>query len=138
MLTQDSFRVDGVQQYVVFVLFNSQEFIIQLAVGAALGTSKAGIGIAGLGTFKPELIMKVSAELSNRFCIHSTKNIPVVSRTRRYVWNCRSVWISCLGSNCRRPYVSSNLVSFQSSDHALQLNLANIHYMRDSFISGQV
>jgi len=27
-------------------------------VGAALGTSKAGIGIAGLGTFKPELIMK--------------------------------------------------------------------------------
>ncbi|KAI0078253.1 V-type ATPase [Panus rudis PR-1116 ss-1] len=27
-------------------------------IGAALGTSKAGIGIAGLGTFKPELIMK--------------------------------------------------------------------------------
>jgi len=27
-------------------------------VGAALGTSKAGIGITGLGTFKPELIMK--------------------------------------------------------------------------------
>ena len=30
------------------------------AVGAAFGTSKAGIGIAGLGTFKPELIMKVA------------------------------------------------------------------------------
>ncbi|KAF9452902.1 V-type ATPase [Macrolepiota fuliginosa MF-IS2] len=27
-------------------------------VGAAIGTSKAGIGISGLGTFKPELIMK--------------------------------------------------------------------------------
>lgn len=27
-------------------------------VGAAFGTSKSGIGIAGLGTFKPELIMK--------------------------------------------------------------------------------
>ncbi|KAJ3573174.1 hypothetical protein NP233_g2595 [Leucocoprinus birnbaumii] len=27
-------------------------------IGAAVGTSKAGIGIAGLGTFKPELIMK--------------------------------------------------------------------------------
>jgi len=27
-------------------------------IGAAYGTSKAGIGIAGLGTFKPELIMK--------------------------------------------------------------------------------
>ena len=30
-----------------------------LAVGAAFGTTKAGIGISGLGTFKPELIMKV-------------------------------------------------------------------------------
>jgi V-type H+-transporting ATPase proteolipid subunit len=29
------------------------------AVGAAYGTSKSGIGIAGLGQFKPELIMKV-------------------------------------------------------------------------------
>ncbi|EED82274.1 predicted protein, partial [Postia placenta Mad-698-R] len=29
-----------------------------VAVGAAFGTSKAGIGIAGLGTFRPELIMK--------------------------------------------------------------------------------
>ncbi|KAJ3815370.1 hypothetical protein F5876DRAFT_85855 [Lentinula aff. lateritia] len=28
------------------------------AIGAAFGTAKAGIGIAGLGTFKPELIMK--------------------------------------------------------------------------------
>ncbi|KAF8073597.1 vacuolar ATP synthase proteolipid subunit [Lyophyllum atratum] len=28
------------------------------AVGAAFGTAKAGIGIAGLGTFRPELIMK--------------------------------------------------------------------------------
>ncbi|KAF9267436.1 V-type ATPase [Marasmius fiardii PR-910] len=27
-------------------------------VGAAYGTAKAGIGIAGIGTFKPELIMK--------------------------------------------------------------------------------
>ncbi|KAI8994120.1 V-type ATPase [Trametes punicea] len=27
-------------------------------VGVAYGTSKSGIGIAGLGTFKPELIMK--------------------------------------------------------------------------------
>lgn len=27
-------------------------------VGAAYGTAKSGIGIAGLGTFKPELIMK--------------------------------------------------------------------------------
>ena len=32
-------------------------------MGAAFGTSKAGIGIAGLGTFKPELIMKVRVPL---------------------------------------------------------------------------
>ena len=30
-----------------------------IAVGAAYGTSKAGIGIAGLGSFRPDLIMKV-------------------------------------------------------------------------------
>ena len=30
-----------------------------LALGAAYGTSKAGIGIAGIGPFKPELVMKV-------------------------------------------------------------------------------
>jgi hypothetical protein len=34
-----------------------------IAVGAAFGTAKAGIGIAGLGTFKPELIMKVRHRL---------------------------------------------------------------------------
>ena len=28
--------------------------------GAAYGTAKAGIGIAGVGTFRPDLIMKVS------------------------------------------------------------------------------
>ncbi|KAI9599032.1 V-type ATPase [Syncephalis fuscata] len=28
------------------------------SVGAAYGTAKAGIGIAGMGTFRPELIMK--------------------------------------------------------------------------------
>ncbi|KAJ6512261.1 V-type ATPase [Mycena vitilis] len=32
--------------------------MILSTVGAAFGTAKAGIGIAGLGTFKPELIMK--------------------------------------------------------------------------------
>ncbi|KAL7421617.1 v-type proton ATPase 16 kDa proteolipid subunit 2 [Cryptotrichosporon argae] len=32
--------------------------MILSTVGAAYGTSKAGIGIAGLGTFRPDLIMK--------------------------------------------------------------------------------
>lgn len=29
-------------------------------IGAAYGTAKSGIGIAGVGTFRPDLIMKVS------------------------------------------------------------------------------
>jgi len=32
--------------------------MILSTIGAAFGTAKSGIGIAGLGTFKPELIMK--------------------------------------------------------------------------------
>jgi hypothetical protein len=41
-------------------------------MGAAYGTSKAGIGIAGLGSFRPELIMKVRTHLSVRpnICAH--------------------------------------------------------------------
>jgi V-type H+-transporting ATPase proteolipid subunit len=31
---------------------------INVALGAAYGTAKAGIGISGVGQFKPELIMK--------------------------------------------------------------------------------
>lgn len=33
--------------------------MILLCAGAAIGTAKSGIGIAGIGTFKPELIMKL-------------------------------------------------------------------------------
>lgn len=29
-------------------------------IGAAYGTAKSGIGIAGVGTFRPDLIMKVN------------------------------------------------------------------------------
>ncbi|KAI4224555.1 MAG: hypothetical protein L6R36_004579 [Xanthoria steineri] len=32
--------------------------------GAAYGTAKAGIGIAGVGTFRPDLIMKVCSAMS--------------------------------------------------------------------------
>lgn len=37
------------------------ELILALlaAIGAAYGTAKAGIGISGMGTLRPELIMKV-------------------------------------------------------------------------------
>lgn len=40
-------------------------------MGAAFGTSKAGIGIAGLGSFRPELIMKV--------CLIPTPTLRVLS-----------------------------------------------------------
>jgi V-type H+-transporting ATPase proteolipid subunit len=36
----------------------SLEMILGSA-GAAYGTAKSGIGIAGVGTFRPDLIMKV-------------------------------------------------------------------------------
>jgi hypothetical protein len=34
------------------------------AIGAAFGTSKAGVGIAGLGSFRPERIMKASLAIA--------------------------------------------------------------------------
>ena len=32
---------------------------LDIGLGAAYGTAKSGIGIAGVGTFRPDLIMKV-------------------------------------------------------------------------------
>jgi V-type H+-transporting ATPase proteolipid subunit len=40
---------------------NTNYHLHVLAIGAAYGTSKAGIGIAGIGSFKPELVMKVTS-----------------------------------------------------------------------------
>ena len=57
---------------------------MSLAVGAAYGTSKSGIGIAGLGQFKPELIMKVRhlprapLYILSSQCIRRQSLIPVV------------------------------------------------------------
>ena len=34
-------------------------------IGAAYGTAKSGIGIAGVGTFRPDLIMKASYRCFN-------------------------------------------------------------------------
>jgi len=38
---------------------NPQELTKCVAMGAAYGTAKSGIGIAGVGTYRPDLIMKV-------------------------------------------------------------------------------
>ena len=35
--------------------------LIETGAGAAYGTAKSGIGIAGVGIFRPDLIMKVSS-----------------------------------------------------------------------------
>lgn len=34
--------------------------------GAAYGTAKSGIGIAGIGTFRPDLIMKVGIAIEQQ------------------------------------------------------------------------
>lgn len=39
--------------------------LIVLGIGAAYGTAKSGIGIAGVGTFRPDLIMKASYRSSS-------------------------------------------------------------------------
>jgi V-type H+-transporting ATPase 16kDa proteolipid subunit len=38
----------------------SEPLLIVSGIGAAFGTAKSGIGIAGVGTFRPDLIMKAS------------------------------------------------------------------------------
>ena len=38
----------------------SELSLIVSGIGAAYGTAKSGIGIAGVGTFRPDLIMKAS------------------------------------------------------------------------------
>jgi hypothetical protein len=77
----------------------------QIAVGAAFGTSKSGIGIAGLGPFKPELVMKVRISISKCsqvwFRDVSGTTVPYPSG---YVWHYRRLW---LGSISRHLWLES-------------------------------
>jgi V-type H+-transporting ATPase proteolipid subunit len=43
----------------------SELLLIVSGIGAAYGTAKSGIGIAGVGTFRPDLIMKASYRSTN-------------------------------------------------------------------------
>lgn len=57
--------------------------IIQTGAGAAFGTAKSGIGIAGIGTYRPDLIMKVWPPSASRSLMAKAKHlskslIPVV------------------------------------------------------------
>src|SRR5580692_3715430 len=72
------------------------------AVGAAYGTSKSGIGIAGLGQFKPELIMKVSSP-PHTLLMHSSSphQLRIVAHSCYHVRYYRSVRPRGLRTNCR-------------------------------------
>ena len=50
--------IDDIWRYVIMTR-GDQPRLTCSAIGAAYGTAKAGIGIAGVGTFRPDLIMKV-------------------------------------------------------------------------------
>ena len=52
-------ETDDIWMYVESVLHTRQQLIKHPALGAAYGTAKSGIGIAGVGTYRPDLIMKV-------------------------------------------------------------------------------
>ena len=39
--------------------YEHMTYAVYAGAGAAYGTAKSGIGIAGVGTFRPDLIMKV-------------------------------------------------------------------------------
>lgn len=50
---------DFCPEYAPFLGFaGAGSAMILSSIGAAYGTAKAGVGIAGMGTFRPELIMK--------------------------------------------------------------------------------
>ena len=44
------------------ILFCGLDLQRDVGAGAAYGTAKSGIGIAGVGTFRPDLIMKVQTK----------------------------------------------------------------------------
>ena len=73
-------------------------------VGAAYGTAKSGIGIAGVGTYRPDLIMKVGLQMSAmlRFA-----NMMAVSHSGRHVrYHCR-LRPGYRSPNCRRHGASA-------------------------------
>lgn len=65
---------------------------LETAVGAAYGTSKAGIGITGMGTMRPELIMKVRFLMLLRFQTLSSLAGTVFDPCCHERYHC-SVWI---------------------------------------------
>jgi hypothetical protein len=67
---------------------STQELIGNTGMGAAFGTAKAGIGIAGIGTYRPDLIMKVRQRERH---LEATANGCTVSHP-----NCHVRYLGCL------------------------------------------
>ena len=60
--------------------------LISAGIGAAYGTAKSGIGIAGVGTFRPDLIMKVRMACSKFAVWHLyLPDVGLVTDTGGYV-----------------------------------------------------
>ena len=75
-----------------------------VAVGAAFGTSKAGIGISGVGAFKPELIMKVKEARTVKL-VDADSRFAAVADSCRDVWDYCSIWAGSIGVNSRESCV---------------------------------
>lgn len=65
-------------------------------IGAAYGTAKSGIGIAGVGTFRSDLIMKVRVERKRVYGIRANRS-SLLSQS------------SCLVSLLCMPWLSQSL-----------------------------
>lgn len=65
-------------------------------MGAAFGTAKAGIGIAGIGTYRPDLIMKVCCMACRSEALSDAVTVPHPDRHVRYP--------GCLRTRYIRPH----------------------------------
>jgi V-type H+-transporting ATPase proteolipid subunit len=85
-------------------------------MGAAFGTAKAGIGIAGIGTYRPDLIMKVrlQCEAPKRVLIHRQSLIPIVMSGILAVY---SLVISVLIASDLKPPPEKNYSLFSGFCH---------------------
>ena len=105
------------------------------AIGAAYGTAKAGIGIAGLGTFKPELIMKVPSFPLLIPQLTAANIAQIVPHPRRHVRYYRRLRARRLSPHSWRPYVRLSPFSPLSSTNQLSLKFFLIAGCGNGYLS---
>ena len=81
-------------------------------MGAAYGTAKSGIGIAGVGTFRPDLIMKVRQRVLVVTIAWLTFGT-TVSDSSRHGWNYSGLFSGHIGPDSWRPE-SASFTALQS------------------------